>query len=94
MRVEKASGKDASGAENDAMLHFSVRDTGVGVATEKRRMIFEAYTQADGSSTRRYAGTGLGLAIVARLVALMGGRVWMESEVGKGSVFHFTTQIE
>jgi len=88
VRVEKASGQD------EGMLHFSVRDTGVGVAPDKGRMIFQAYSQADGSSTRRYTGTGLGLAIVARLVALMGGRVWMESEVGKGSVFHFTTQID
>ncbi len=78
----------------ETMLHFSVRDTGVGVPPEKRQMIFQSYTQADGSSTRRYAGTGLGLAIVTQLVALMGGRVWMESEVGKGSVFHFTARTD
>lgn len=89
VRVEKASLQD-----EEAMLHFSVRDTGVGVGPEKRRTIFEPYAQADGSSTRRYAGKGLGLAIVAQLVALMGGRVWMESEVGKGSVFHFTARMD
>ncbi|MER3414743.1 MAG: hypothetical protein C4297_00820 [Gemmataceae bacterium] len=75
------------------VLHFQVRDTGVGIPPEKHRAIFEAFTQADGSTTRRYGGTGLGLTIAARLVELMGGRIWVESEPGQGSVFHFTAQL-
>jgi PAS domain S-box-containing protein len=71
-------------------LQFSVRDTGIGIPPEKHTWIFEPFAQVDGSSTRRFNGTGLGLTICARLVEMMGGKVWLESEVNKGSTFHFT----
>jgi two-component system, sensor histidine kinase and response regulator len=71
-------------------LHFIVSDTGVGIAPEKQKLIFDPFSQADSSTTRKYGGTGLGLTISSRLVTMMGGRIWLESHVGQGTQFHFT----
>src|SRR5204863_1225533 len=75
-------------------VHFAVADTGIGVPADRLQAIFEPFVQADGSTSRKYGGTGLGLTISTRLVELMGGKIWVESEIGKGTIFHFTTQMQ
>ncbi|HTV55402.1 MAG TPA: response regulator [Terriglobia bacterium] len=79
--------------ETHTRLHFVVSDTGIGIPPEKQKVIFDSFTQADSSITRRFGGTGLGLTISSRLVKMMGGRIWVESEIGRGSSFHFTARF-
>ncbi len=86
--VDKVSESDGY-----VILHFSVRDTGIGIPVEKQKVIFEAFSQADSSITRRFGGSGLGLAISTQLVQLLGGEMQLESEPGKGSIFHFTVRL-
>ena len=79
---------------DESELTFCVSDTGIGIPQEKRAAIFEAFAQADGSTTRTYGGTGLGLSIASQLIQKMGGRIWIESKVGEGTTFHFTARLE
>jgi CheY-like chemotaxis protein len=80
--------------EEITTLHISVTDTGISISKEKQGIVFEAFSQADSSMTRKYSGTGLGLAISTRLVEMMGGHMWIESELNQGSCFHFTVVVE
>jgi signal transduction histidine kinase/CheY-like chemotaxis protein/HPt (histidine-containing phosphotransfer) domain-containing protein len=86
--------REDSRTDGRTTLHFSVTDTGIGIPASKHDAIFQAFNQADGSTTRRFGGTGLGLTISASLVRLMGGRIWVDSEPGSGSTFHFTVSLD
>ncbi|MEO8127872.1 MAG: ATP-binding protein, partial [Bryobacteraceae bacterium] len=94
LRVNEPPFADEAPAADTISLHFSVKDQGIGIPRDQQALILEPFRQADESVTRKYGGTGLGLAICTQLVALMNGKMWLESEVGKGSTFHFTAEFK
>ncbi len=94
VRLEVRTVESDTLSDDDCMLEFRIRDTGIGISPDQHKKIFESFSQADGTSTRRYEGTGLGLAISAKLVEIMGGDISLESEVGKGSCFTFTVLLQ
>jgi two-component system sensor histidine kinase/response regulator len=105
MRVEITGRGEAASSDNSTIdsfaahlpgvvLHFQITDTGIGIPPDKQKIIFEEFSQVDNSTARKFGGTGLGLAITSQLVALMGGRLWVESELGVGSTFHFSVCLE
>jgi CheY-like chemotaxis protein/two-component sensor histidine kinase len=93
--VLKVEGADKTARDDETSLfHFVISDTGIGIPKDKQELIFQPFSQADTSTTRKYGGTGLGLTITTRLVQMMGGRIWVESNPGSGSQFHFTVQFK
>ncbi len=93
LHTDETPGETNSEREQELTLHFTILDTGIGIETKQQETIFNAFEQADGTITRKFGGSGLGLAISKQLVELMGGRIWLESEYGKGSKFHFTARF-
>jgi two-component system sensor histidine kinase/response regulator len=92
--VSLEENSEAAPNAEEVHVHFSLRDTGMGITPDDQKRIFDAFEQVDNTNTRKFGGAGLGLAISSRLVKLLGGRIWVESELGRGSTFHFTAKFE